>query len=105
MDRRHRVSEWVSPGFRLKLMVTDGNWPWWFTDSGRHLVMQCHQFAQRHHPGGLGCDVDPLQERWGPSCRSGAASRMTKYGWAGVELRDWTLPEGIIQYPRRWPRA
>src|SRR5271167_4499640 len=30
-------------GARLKEMVTTGNWPWWFTESGPLLVSKCEK--------------------------------------------------------------
>ena len=31
----------AAPGARLNEMVTQGNWPWWFTDSGSVPVSKC----------------------------------------------------------------
>ena len=34
LDRLGRLCRATTPGARLKLMVTAGNWPWWLIDSG-----------------------------------------------------------------------
>ena len=83
--------------FRLKLMVADGNSPWWLTPSGAVVLCQRDHFAQRHHAGGLRGDVDALQ-------RVGAELEMGIHLLDDIvlaegreELRDRPLAEGVVE--------
>ena len=58
LDRRHRRAD-RGVGGRLKLNVTDGNWPWWLTASGatvevivaNSLSGTCPALAMSHRCG------------------------------------------------------
>src|SRR6185437_12600100 len=52
----------ATPGCRLKLSVTAGNWPWCATESGPTLPVSTYQRGQRH--GGAGqrrFHVEPVE--------------------------------------------
>ena len=62
----------VAPGARLKLSVTDGNWPWWLITAGIVPVSIVASWLSGTAVLSCDADVDPLQ---GVRARAGSAGR------------------------------